>query len=223
MRSIFTRSLRLSVCLTARFCHRFLYLNFIQINPDRSCTLRSRGGRYGMRSMRKRRRKRGKGGADRTGINEWPENRKGSIQALSCTCNDDVPRATGNFGNYVVPAILTGPVTRNCNLTPAVATCQFQLRVLFFLSILVHFLPPFIRLHLPCPFPRIRWSLTTTTSKLSTRYRLTTTSTWVCCDAKRCFKIFQLFEKCFAHEKKNLWIEFRSNIMWARESNYYNS
>lgn len=153
-------------------------------------------------SMRKRRRKRGKGGADRTGINEWPGNRKGSIQALSCTCNDDVPRATGNFGNYVVPASLTGPVTRNCNLTPTVATCQFQLRVLSFLSILVHFLPPFIRLHLPCPFLRIRWFLTTTTSKLSTRYRLTTTSTWVCCDAKRCFKIFQLFEKCFAHEKK---------------------
>lgn len=160
MRSIFTRSLRLSVCLTARFCHRSLYLNFIQINPDRSCTLRSRGGRYGMRSMRKRRRKRGKGGADRMGINEdfrkGSGNRKGSIQALSCTCNDDVPRATGNFGNYVVPASLTDPVTRNCNLTPAVATCQFQLRVLFFLSILVHFLPPFIRLHLPCPFPRIR-------------------------------------------------------------------
>lgn len=172
--------------------------------------------------MRKRRRKRGKGGADRTGINEWPGNRKGSIQALSCTCNDDVPRATGNFGNYVVPASLTGPVTRNCNLTPAVATCQFQLRVLSFLSILVHFLPPFIRLHLSCPFLRIRWFLTTTTSKLSTRYRLTITSTWVCC--KTLLQDISTFRKVFCPwKKKLLWIEFRSNIMWARESNYYNS
>lgn len=51
---------------------------------------------------------------------------------MSCTGNDDVPRATGNFGNYVVLASLTGPIARNCNLTPAVATCQFQLRILSF-------------------------------------------------------------------------------------------
>lgn len=50
-----------------------------------------------------------------------PEVVRGSIRALSCTGNDDVPRAAGNFGNYVVLVSLTGPVVRNCNLTPAVA------------------------------------------------------------------------------------------------------
>ena len=50
-----------------------------------------------------------------------PEVVRGSIRALSCTGNNDVPQAASNFGNYVVFVSLTGPIARNCNLTPAVA------------------------------------------------------------------------------------------------------
>ena len=101
-----------------------LHSNFIKINPDCCITIYSRWQELTDRRM-------GRIGIKRRQMND-PEVVIGSIQALSCIGNNDVPRAAGNFGNYVVFVSLTGPITRNCNLTPAVA--MFQLRILSLLA-----------------------------------------------------------------------------------------